>query len=134
MKSKTLLLVIISVFLLMMIPHVNAIEYREVTEIFNHQYQKSIQAKYSHVSDNFIKEFIDLLIEIVIFIVDLIDNILAFLAFIFFGGGNPGPMYYFIYLLHLINLFIAQSLIYILNFISSLFDDAIEKRIHTCPY
>jgi len=132
MKSKTLLLVIISVFLLMMIPHVNAIEYREVTEIFNHQYQKSIQAMYSHVSDNFIKKFIDLLIEIVIFIFDIIDNILAFIAIIFLGWGHrdPGLFYYFTYLLHLINLFIAQSLIHILNFISSLFDDAIEKRLY----
>ncbi len=109
-------------------------EYREVTEMVNHQYQKSMQTMYSHLSDNFIKAFIDLLIEIVIFIFDTIDNILAFIALIFLAWGHrdPGLMYYFTYLLHLINLFIAQSLILILNFISSLFDDAIEKRIQTC--
>jgi len=132
MKSKKLLFVIISVFLLMMIPNVNAIEYREVEEIVNHQYQKSIQKIYLHISDNSIKVFIDLLIELVIFIFDIIDNILAFIAIIFLGWGHrdPGLMYYFTYLLHLINLFIAQSLIQILNFISSLFDDAIENKIY----
>ena len=130
MRNSILFGNILAVFLILMIPHVNAIEYREVTEIVNHQYQKSVQTMYSHVSVNFMKMFIDRLIEIVIFIVDSIENILAFLAIIILAGGHRDPddcpMYYFIYLLHVINLFIGQSLILILNFISSLIDDAIK--------
>jgi len=48
MKSKKLLFVIISVFLLMMIPNVNAIEYREVTEKVSQKYQKNMHTMYSH--------------------------------------------------------------------------------------
>ena len=118
----------LSISILLIAPSINAIEYREVTEIANIQYQKSKHTIYSRVSDNFMKMLIDLLIEIVIFIVDLIDNILVFFAIIFTGWGHrdpPGLMYYVTYLLHLINLFIGKLLINILNFISSLLDDKI---------
>lgn len=132
MLKSILFGLILSVFLFLMIPNVNAIEYQEVMEEVNNQYQKSIQTMNSYLTENFITNLIDFLIIIIGFICGIIEKVLAFLGNIVLLGGHrdPGPIYYLMYFMYLINLFIGKTLIDILNFISSLIDDSIERKIY----
>jgi len=134
MRNSILFGFILSVFLFLMIPHVNAIEYQEVIELVDNQYQKGILTMNSYLTENFITELIDFLIIIIGFICGIIEKVLAFLGNIVLLGGHRDPddcpVYNVLYLLYLINLFIGKTLIDILNFISSLIDDSFVRKIH----
>ena len=131
MRNSILFGLILSVFLFLMIPHVNAIEYQEAIEEVNNSYQKIIQTMNSYLAKNFITRLIDFLIMVIGCIYTIIEKVLAFLGNLVLLGGHrdPGPIYYLIYFMYLINLFIGRFLINFLNFISTLFDDAIDKRL-----
>ena len=121
MKKVVIIGCFFTVFLLMMIPNVHAIQYKKVTEIVNH---KSIQTMYSDLSVSFINSLIDLIIEILTFIFDSFEGILAGLTFIILTANNynfDSLIYKVLYLLSRINLFIGESLINFLTIISSLF-------------
>lgn len=136
MKKTTILGSVLAGFLLLMVPQVNAIQYKEVTEIVTHQYQQRIQTMRSYVAENFITELIDLLLRIIGYIYTTIEKVLAFIAFIVLLGGHrdpdDSPLYQILYVLYLLNLFLTQSLINILTLISSLFDGSMEKKSQIC--
>ena len=131
MRISILFGLILSVFLLLIIPHVNAIEYQEGIEEVNNSFQKIIPTMNSYLTKNFITRLIDFLIMVIGCIYTIIEKVLAFLGNLVLLGGHRdrGPIYYLIYFMYLINLFIGRFLINFLNFILTLFDDAIDKRL-----
>lgn len=131
MKNSILLGLILSVFLFLMIPHVNAIEYNGAIEEVNNSYQKIIQTMNSYLTKNFITRLIDFLLMVIGCIYTIIEKVLAFLANLVLLGGHRdrGPIYYLLYFMYIMNLYIGRFLIRFLNFISTLFDDAIDKRL-----
>ena len=121
MKKVVFIGCFLTSFLLLMIPNINAIQYKEVTDVVNHQ---SIYTMYSQLSAGFINSLIDFIIKIVTFIVDSIERILAGLAFIILMANNydfDSLIYKILYALSQINLFLGLTLINILTYISSLF-------------
>jgi len=115
-----------------MIPNVNAIEYQEAREEVNNSYQKIIQTMNSYLAKNFITRLIDFLIMVIGCIYTIIEKVLAFLGYLVLLGGHRdrGPIYYLLYFMYIMNLYIGRFLINFLNFISTLFDDAIDKRLY----